>query len=92
MSTEERPSSTESQALEGTLAIIKPDAVHKATPILKRISEEGFLIVEKQRMNFSRQTSFLNAMFDMIHFLGIFRNQSCYITYGDKGVWNCGDR
>ena len=49
-----RPGSTQSQTLEGTLALIKPDAVHHATPILKRIADEGFLVVEKQRMNFSR--------------------------------------
>ena len=40
--------------LEGTLALIKPDAIHNSTKILARIAEEGFLIVEKQRMNFSR--------------------------------------
>ena len=42
------------ETLEGTLALIKPDAVHKSKDILKRIHEEGFLVVEKQRMNFSR--------------------------------------
>ena len=40
--------------LEGTLALIKPDAVHRAKEILQRIHDEGFLVVEKQRMNFSR--------------------------------------
>ena len=49
-----RPGSTQSQTLEGTLALIKPDAVHHATAILKRIADEGFLVVEKQRMNISR--------------------------------------
>ena len=55
-STRRNDSSDESDGdtLEGTLALIKPDAIHKAKEILQRISDEGFLVVEKQRMNFSR--------------------------------------
>ena len=45
---------SDGDTLEGTLALIKPDAVHKTKEILQRISDEGFLVVEKQRMNFSR--------------------------------------
>ena len=45
---------SETETLEGTLALIKPDAVHKTKEIIQRISDEGFLVVEKQRMNFSR--------------------------------------
>ena len=45
---------SDGDTLEGTLALIKPDAVHKAKEILQRIQDEGFLVVEKQRMNFSR--------------------------------------
>ncbi len=45
---------SDGETLEGTLALIKPDAVHKAKDILQRIADEGFLVVEKQRMNFSR--------------------------------------
>ena len=45
---------SDGETLEGTLALIKPDAVHKAKEILQRIIDEGFLVVEKQRMNFSR--------------------------------------
>ena len=44
----------ETETLEGTLALIKPDAVHKVKEILEIVSDEGFLVVEKQRMNFSR--------------------------------------
>ena len=45
---------SDGDTLEGTLSLIKPDAVHKAKEILQRIQDEGFLVVEKQRMNFSR--------------------------------------
>ena len=45
---------SDGDTLEGTLALIKPDAVHKTKEILQRIADEGFLVVEKQRMNFSR--------------------------------------
>lgn len=40
--------------LEGTLALIKPDAVHKYREILNRIEDEGFLIVEIKSFNMSR--------------------------------------
>ncbi len=33
--------------LEGTLALIKPDAAHKEEQILELIREEGFLVVER---------------------------------------------
>ena len=42
------------EALQGTLALIKPDAVHRSAEIISRIAQENFLVVEKQRMNFSR--------------------------------------
>ena len=41
--------------LEGTLALIKPDAVDRAKDIIKIIVSEGFLIVEKKRFQFTRQ-------------------------------------
>ena len=39
--------------LEGTLALIKPDAVEKERYILDRIRSEGFLVVEKRRFRFT---------------------------------------
>ena len=41
--------SSPDQALEGTFAMIKPDAVDKAGLIFTRIVKEGFLVVEQQR-------------------------------------------
>ena len=41
--------------LEGTLALIKPDAVDRAKEIINIIISEGFLIVEKKRFQFSRE-------------------------------------
>ena len=41
--------------LEGTLALIKPDAVDRAKDIIKIIVSEGFLIVEKKRFLFTRE-------------------------------------
>ena len=41
--------------LEGTLALIKPDAVDRAKDIISIILSEGFLIVEKKRFRFSRE-------------------------------------
>ena len=41
--------------LEGTLALIKPDAVDRAKDIIKIIVSEGFLIVEKKRFQFTRE-------------------------------------
>ena len=40
--------------LEGTLALIKPEAVHKERDILEQIRELGFLVVERKRFRFSR--------------------------------------
>ena len=42
------PNSPE-QALEGTFAMIKPDAIDRAGLIFTRIVKEGFLVVEQQR-------------------------------------------
>ena len=41
--------SSPDQALEGTFAMIKPDAIDKAGLIFTRIVKEGFLVVEQQR-------------------------------------------
>ena len=41
--------------LEGTLALIKPDAAAKESQILELIREEGFLIVERARFRFSEE-------------------------------------
>ena len=41
--------------LEGTLALIKPDAVDKAKDIINMIIAEGFLVVEKKKFQFTRQ-------------------------------------
>ena len=41
--------------LEGTLALIKPDAVDRAKDIINIIISEGFLIVEKKRFRFTRE-------------------------------------
>ena len=41
--------------LEGTLALIKPDAVNKAKEIINIIISEGFLVVEKKKFQFSRE-------------------------------------
>ena len=45
------PNSPE-QALEGTFAMIKPDAVDRAGLIFTRIVKEGFLVVEQQRFRY----------------------------------------
>ncbi len=37
------------EALEGTFAMIKPDAVDRAGLIFTRVVQEGFLVVEQQR-------------------------------------------
>ena len=49
MSGQERP------RLEGTLAIIKPDAYARRIEIEERIMKEGFLLVEKKRLRFTRE-------------------------------------
>jgi len=41
--------------LEGTLAIIKPDALHKEKFIMEKVREEGFLVVERKTMRFTRK-------------------------------------
>ena len=47
---------TESEEpLEGTFAMIKPDAVDRAGLIFTRIVKEGFLVIEQQRFRFSRE-------------------------------------
>jgi nucleoside diphosphate kinase len=43
--------------LEGTLALIKPDAAHKEDQILERIVDQGFLVVEKRRMRFTKRVA-----------------------------------
>lgn len=40
--------------MQGTFAMIKPDAVDRASRIFTRIVKEGFLVVEQQRFRFSR--------------------------------------
>ena len=45
------PNSPE-QALEGTFAMIKPDAIDRAGLIFTRIVKEGFLVVEQQRFRY----------------------------------------
>lgn len=40
--------------MQGTFAMIKPDAVDRASLIFTRIVKEGFLVVEQQRFRFSR--------------------------------------
>lgn len=46
-------SDEEEITLEGTLALIKPDAVPKEAHIMERIKEEGFLLVERLRFRFT---------------------------------------
>ena len=43
------------EPLEGTFAMIKPDAVDRAGLIFTRIVKEGFLVIEQQRFRFSRE-------------------------------------
>jgi len=43
------------EPLEGTFAMIKPDAVDRASLIFTRIVKEGFLVIEQQRFRFSRE-------------------------------------
>ena len=47
-------SGMESPRLEGTLAIIKPDAFSRRIEIEEIIMKEGFLLVEKKRLRFTR--------------------------------------
>ena len=44
------------ETLEGTLALIKPDAVHKSKDILKRINEEGIFSRRKTKNEFFKVT------------------------------------
>ena len=48
-------SGMESPRLEGTLAIIKPDAFARRIEIEEIILKEGFLLVEKKRLRFTRE-------------------------------------
>ena len=48
-------SGMESHRLEGTLAIIKPDAYTRRIEIEEIIMKEGFLLVEKKRLRFTRE-------------------------------------
>ena len=41
--------------LEGTLAIIKPDAFHRRIEIEEIILKEGFVLVDKKKMRFSKE-------------------------------------
>ena len=43
------------ESLEGTLAIIKPDAFARRIEIEEMIMKEGFLLVEKKRFRFTRE-------------------------------------
>ncbi|TRY71114.1 hypothetical protein TCAL_02397 [Tigriopus californicus] len=67
--------------LEGTLALIKPDALARENLILERIREERFLIVEKKRLRFSRETAakFYENQKNEPHFSDLID----YITSGD---------
>lgn len=67
--------------LEGTLALIKPDALARENLILERIREERFLIVEKKRLRFSRETAekFYSNQRNEPHFNDLID----YITSGD---------
>ena len=50
-----KPEDEEEVTLEGTLAMIKPDAVAKERDIVEIIRDEGFLIVERRRVRFSQE-------------------------------------
>ena len=52
---EEEGEEEEEVTLEGTLAMIKPDAVGKEKDIVEIIRDEGFLIVERRRVRFSQE-------------------------------------
>ena len=45
----------DSPRLEGTLAIIKPDAYSRRIEIEETIMKEGFLLVDKKRLRFTRE-------------------------------------
>ncbi len=47
--------SDEEVTLEGTLALIKPEAVHKERDIMQQIKHRGFLVVERKRFRFTPQ-------------------------------------
>jgi len=72
---------SDDDTLEGTLALIKPDAVHKAKEILQRIHDEGFLVVEKQRMNFSRSSA--EKFYEEHRHKHFFEDLIDYITSGE---------
>ena len=44
-----------SPRLEGTLAIIKPDAFSRRIEIEETIMKEGFLLVDKKRLKFTKE-------------------------------------
>ena len=75
------PNSKE-HALEGTFAMIKPDAIDRAGLIFTRIVKEGFLVVEQQRFRYVdffllikmlKGTKFQNVISNSIQLNGINR-------------------
>ena len=67
--------------LEGTLAIIKPDAYSRRIEIEEIIMKEGFLLVEKKRMKFTKELAeeFYEDRRDEAAFPQLIR----YMTSGD---------
>ena len=74
-------SAQERQRLEGTLAIIKPDAYARRIEIEEIIMKEGFLLVEKKRLKFTRELAeeFYEEQSKEPHFQALID----YMTSGD---------
>ena len=75
MSGQERP------RLEGTLALIKPDAYARRIEIEEIIMKEGFLLVEKKRLRFT--TELAEEFYDDHREQPSFRDLIDYMTSGD---------
>lgn len=69
------------ETLEGTFAMIKPDAVHKSGAILERIANEGFLVVEQQKMRLTARMA--ESFYGQHQGADFFRDLIDYMISGD---------
>ena len=76
--------STDVPKLEGTLAIIKPDAYPRRIEIEEIIMKEGFLLVDKKRLKFTKELAM--ELYDEHKDKPFFPELIDYITSGDSMV------
>merc|ERR1711868_50364 len=70
-----------SPRLEGTLAIIKPDAYTRRIEIEEIIMKEGFLLVDKKRLKFTRELA--EEFYEEHKYEHFFPSLIDYMTSGD---------